>query len=51
MFRRISFNTLAPLKYSTSNGEKQTISLKIDRVKAIYIFINTDFRSFFMTKN
>ena len=31
--------------------KKKTISSQIDRVIAIYILKNTDFRSFFMTKN
>ena len=31
--------------------KKKTISSKIDRVIAIYVLKNTDFRSFFMTKN
>ena len=44
MFRHISFNTLAPPKYSTPNDKKkQTISSKIDRVIAIYVLKNTDF--------
>ena len=43
MFRHISFNTLAPLKYSTSNDKKkQTISSEINRVIAIYVMKNTD---------
>ena len=52
MFRHISFNTLAPLKYSTSSDrKKQMISSKNDRVIAIYVLKNTDFRYFFMKKN
>ena len=31
--------------------KKQTISSEIDHVIAIYVLKNTDFRSFFMTKN
>ena len=51
MFRHVSFNSLSPLKYSTSNDKKKTISSKIDRVIAIYNLKNTDIRSFLMMKN